>query len=113
MNLSFRFRQGSSNLDNKAIRDLDRLLGTMAAPKFQDYGLLLIGFADALGGETANMKISMERAGVVARELGVRGVQAELVKGFGSALPVATNSTQLGRDKNRRVEVWLRKRDTR
>jgi len=30
------------------------------------------------------------------------------VKGFGSAIPVASNDTPAGRERNRRVEVWLR-----
>jgi outer membrane protein OmpA-like peptidoglycan-associated protein len=31
------------------------------------------------------------------------------VTGFGQELPVADNSTPEGQEKNRRVEVWLRK----
>jgi phosphate transport system substrate-binding protein len=31
------------------------------------------------------------------------------VRGFGSDLTVASNDTDEGREKNRRVEIWLKK----
>jgi phosphate transport system substrate-binding protein len=37
-----------------------------------------------------------------------RGLKPSVVVGFGSDLPVASNDTDDGRDKNRRVEVWLK-----
>jgi len=44
----------------------------------------------------------------MARELATRGIQPAMVTGFGSILPVTGNDTAEGRDKNRRVEVWIR-----
>jgi phosphate transport system substrate-binding protein len=35
-------------------------------------------------------------------------VQAVEVEAMGHELPVASNDTEAGREKNRRVEVWLR-----
>jgi outer membrane protein OmpA-like peptidoglycan-associated protein len=37
------------------------------------------------------------------------GINPVLITGFGQELPVADNSTLDGQEKNRRVEVWLRK----
>jgi phosphate transport system substrate-binding protein len=38
-----------------------------------------------------------------------QGITPVFVTGFGQDLPVADNSTPEGREKNRRVEIWLRK----
>ena len=68
---------------------------------------MLFGFADGRGSGGVNLKLSKERAGAVAKELATRGITPAMVAGFGSALPVASNDTDQGREKNRRVEVWL------
>jgi flagellar motor protein MotB len=38
----------------------------------------------------------------------VLGLDAVEVEAMGSELPVASNDTDSGREKNRRVEVWVR-----
>jgi phosphate transport system substrate-binding protein len=38
----------------------------------------------------------------------MRGIKPSLVNGFGREAPIASNETEEGREKNRRVEVWLR-----
>jgi len=48
------------------------------------------------------------KANVVADEFRRRGIAPVTVTGFGAASPVASNETEEGRQKNRRVEVWLR-----
>jgi phosphate transport system substrate-binding protein len=44
----------------------------------------------------------------ISSELSERGVRAVDIEAMGSALPVASNDSESGREKNRRVEVWLR-----
>jgi phosphate transport system substrate-binding protein len=44
----------------------------------------------------------------VARQLRASGVNPAQVLGLGGALPVASNNDELGRNKNRRVEVWVK-----
>lgn len=108
ISINLRFRSGKAELDNKALRDLERLSAFLAEPGNAQRGLMLFGFADPQGAEPGNIKMSKERAAIVARELEIRGVKASLVSGFGSALPVATNADEAGRQRNRRVELWLR-----
>lgn len=106
VSLDFRFRKSSAELDSRALRDLDRLVAYL---RDRDQSrLTLVGFSDARGGAHQNLKLSQERASRVADELGARGVQAVEVQAMGDALPVASNETEVGRERNRRVEVWLR-----
>src|SRR5437660_697113 len=62
-------------------------------------------------GLSANLELAWKRADAVRRELVALGAQRYAkdvqVEGFGKVLPVACNETELGRQKNRRVEVFL------
>ena len=108
LSLDFRFQPASAAVDNKGVRDLDRLATLLTEGKLSGRPLLLLGFSDNTGAPATNVKLAKERADVVARELLSRGVQPSLVTGIGPILPVASNETADGRHKNRRVEVWLR-----
>jgi phosphate transport system substrate-binding protein len=110
LSLDFRFRTGSSQPDNKALRDLDRVVEFFTAPANQNVDLLLFGFADNTGTTAGNLALSKDRAKVVAEQLQSRGITPKLVTGYGKELPVASNTTEEGREKNRRVEVWVRQR---
>ncbi len=67
------------------------------------------GHTDSVGTVPYNQKLSEERARSVARELSRRGVPASRVRtrGFGESHPIATNASDAGRARNRRVEVIL------
>jgi phosphate transport system substrate-binding protein len=108
LSLNFRFRAGTSQLDNNALGDLDRLVELLANPMYQQRDLLLFGFSDSAGRARKNIALSKDRAKVVAEQLQMRGIKPSLVNGFGRDLPIASNDTEDGREKNRRVEVWLR-----
>jgi len=105
LSLDFRFRTGTSDLDSRAARDLDRVVQFLrerpSAP------MMLFGFSDSSGDPASNARLSRERAQTVARELATRGVHPSVVEGFGSAMPVAPNATESDRERNRRVEVWI------
>lgn len=106
--LDFRFESGSDRLDNKARRDVGRLLENLSTTSNRQREVLLFGFADSRGAESANLLLSAGRAEAVARELAAEGIRTSMNTGFGSALPVASNENEEGRSRNRRVEVWLR-----
>jgi phosphate transport system substrate-binding protein len=108
LSVDFRFRPGSSTLDTKAVDDINRVATAMSS-QFASRGLILVGFADSTGNPAANLELSKNRAESVAQQMRTRGVAPVLVTGFGQELPVADNSTEDGREKNRRVEAWLRK----
>ena len=102
-----RFRSGSSLLDTRANRDIGRIAGVLSS--YNGGKLILIGFADGSGSPAANKTLSHDRANVVERELSPEGVTIANVVGLGAAAFVAPNETPDGREKNRRVEVWVRK----
>ncbi len=108
LSLNLRFRPSSLELDNKALRDLDRITNLLAQKRYQGRSLLLLGFTDNLGSSPVNLRLSKERAQMIAQEFAARGIPVATVTGFGAVLPVASNETEAGRDKNRRVEVWLK-----
>jgi glucose/mannose transport system substrate-binding protein len=108
LSLNFRFRAGTSQLDDNASRDLDRLVELLSNPTYQQRHLLLFGFSDSAGGARKNIALSKDRARAIADQLQMRGIKPSFVNGFGKDAPIASNETEEGREKNRRVEVWLR-----
>lgn len=110
LSLNFRFRRDQDALDNKAERDLNRLVQTLTQARFEGRDLILVGFTNDTGDADADIKKSMELAQIVAGQIQSRGVQPSIVTGMGSSMPVAGNQSGTGREKNRRGEVWLTRR---
>ena len=67
------------------------------------------GHTASVGYEKGEMKLSVERANSVANALIQRGIPREkfICKGSGGTKPIADNSTQEGKAKNRRVEITI------
>ena len=108
LSLNFRFGAGSSLLDSKTLRDLDRLAAFMRQPENAERPLILLGFSDAVETLPAMaVFISTDRADYIAQLLIQRGIDPSRVRGLGGAAPVASNDSEIGRQRNRRVEVWL------
>ena len=69
----------------------------------------IIGHTDNTGSDAINNPLSVDRADAARDYLVSRGVARTRIvtDGRGSREPVADNSTQQGRDKNRRVEIYV------
>lgn len=67
------------------------------------------GNADSTATQEYNQKLSEERSDSVRDYLVTKGIATErlVTRGFGENKPVATNATDAGRDKNRRVEFHI------
>jgi len=65
------------------------------------------GYTDSTGGDEFNQRLSEQRASTVRDYLVGQGLASTSVTatGFGKAMPVASNDTAAGRQKNRRVEL--------
>ena len=110
LTLNFRFEQGSARLDNKGLKDLQRLVRYLEAQPQAE--LLLVGFGDPKKTEKRSQLLSKLRAMSVRRELVREGIYPEASVGFGDDLLVASVEGEDGRLKNRRVEVWVRSANT-
>ena len=69
----------------------------------------IAGYTDSQGGEEMNQELSQQRATAVLDALRVRRVPVSSFEatGFGEADPIASNDTEDGREKNRRIEFSL------
>ncbi len=69
----------------------------------------IYGHADSTGTNEYNQGLSERRAQAIMNYLIEKGVAKERLSafGFGETKPIATNSTPEGRQKNRRVELYL------
>ncbi|MBL7662319.1 OmpA family protein [bacterium] len=67
------------------------------------------GHTDSIGSVQYNKRLSMDRADTVARALAHEGVPGGSIRayGYGEGAPIATNNTDAGRARNRRVEVII------
>jgi outer membrane protein OmpA-like peptidoglycan-associated protein len=72
--------------------------------------LMIVGHTDNTGSDAVNNPLSVERANSVRDYLSSRGVGAGRIEtaGRGEREPIAENTTDAGRAKNRRVEIFLR-----
>ena len=107
LTVNFRFEEGSATLDNKARQDLTRVLDYLQQNQKTNRQVTLVGFGDAKSDPARADLLSKLRAMAVRRELVKSGVVFREIRGFGAEMPVAANSADEGRIKNRRVEVWV------
>jgi chemotaxis protein MotB len=103
------FDKGSTGLK----KDAEPVLkGIADAVRGFDVTIAIEGHTDNIGNEAANWKLSLQRAISIADFFVYnQGLSPErlCVAGYGSMRPVATNETEGGRAKNRRVEIILLK----
>ena len=90
--------------ESKTILDEAAIL-INASPELQK--IEVQAHTDSKGSEKYNLKLSEQRAASVMEYLVSRGVEPSrlISKGYGESQPIADNSTEEGRAKNRRVEL--------
>jgi len=107
--LGLKFAPGSSRLG----RDQEALLGKVvdAISLYRERDMIVEGHTDASGSADANLELSRARARSVRDFLIENGhVPAARVssEGYGESRPVASNDTEDGQARNRRIDVRLR-----
>lgn len=104
-----RFATGSAKLSAASDEQLKNVAEVMK--KFPSATFKIGGYTDNVGKEASNKKLSQARAeSVFARlkELGVSASQLTGAEGYGSSNAIASNETEEGRAKNRRMSVRVK-----
>lgn len=101
------FESGSAQLTLEARALIDRLAAVLK--EYRATLIVVSGHTDNVGDPRFNLKLSERRAHSVARHLVGSGINHArlLIQGFGSERPVADNTSEQGRARNRRVELML------
>ena len=107
LSVNFRFKEGSAQLDNKAQRDIERVLAYLRKHNKTERKLVLVGFGDSKSDPKRAVLLSKLRAMAVRRQLYNTEIIFRKVLGIGDAMPVANNHFDQGRLQNRRVELWV------
>ena len=112
LSLTFRFEDGSSQLDGQSRQNLIDLAQLLEIGAFAREDLVLAGFSDGSGAAKDNLDLSRARAQSVADALLLVApdVPARLmpkVMAYGETLPIACDISADGRHLNRRVELWI------
>lgn len=99
------FDTGSATLQPASREQLENVANIMKA--YPRVKAKIGGYTDNTGDPAANQKLSSDRANSVMNELVQLGVGGERLsaEGYGSANPVADNSTEEGRARNRRISL--------
>lgn len=105
-NLVFVFDTAQLTPESRVL--LDRNIDALRS--MQITRMVVAGHTDSMGSDDYNQELSRERAQTVAdiliTRLGLEPTQVEAI-GYGESRPIATNETDEGRQRNRRVELKI------
>ncbi len=100
------FDVDSDVIKGDARSNLDALAASLA--KYPKSDLMIVGHTDATGTDSYNMGLSKRRAAAASSYLRSNGVNRGIkALGRGETEPIASNETDEGRQKNRRVEIAI------
>ena len=101
------FDTGKTDIKPDSNAQLDQMVAVLKAQPAVK--VFIVGHTDNVGGLDANVKLSQGRAQAVVAALTQRGIAANRLAAHGNAnyAPVASNASEDGRAKNRRVEMVL------
>ncbi|MBO3272610.1 OmpA family protein [Hymenobacter defluvii] len=101
------FDTNKSDLRPASMTEIQKMAATLK--KYPDTNILVEGHTDNTGTDAINDPLSLRRAQAVANYTQTQGVDASRIttNGYGSKQPIADNSTEAGRQANRRVEIAI------
>ncbi|WP_231592584.1 phosphate ABC transporter substrate-binding/OmpA family protein [Pelagovum pacificum] len=113
LSLTFRFEQGSTDLDALSRSNIFQLAREIRDGQYDGATLLLVGFTDGRGPAAANKALASARAQAVLEQLiaALGGALPRTVRvrtdAYGETLPMGCDDSRWGRQINRRVELWI------
>lgn len=104
------FDVGSATLKQGAYSEINRVAKVLN--QYTETSILVAGHTDSTGSEALNQELSERRAQNVKNALTAQGVHPNRIStiGFGQTAPIADNSTEAGRQLNRRVVITIQPR---
>ena len=101
------FNTNSAQLQSVAETEIAKLAETLK--KYPDTNILIEGHTDNTGSPAINQPLSERRAQAVADYAASMGVDRSRMttQGYAAEQPIADNSTEAGRQQNRRVEIAI------
>lgn len=101
------FATNSANIAPNFYYSLNEIAKVLV--QYPESRILVNGYTDSTGGDAHNQVLSEKRANSVANYLAAQGVAANRITavGYGKANPIASNTTEAGKQANRRVEVKI------
>ncbi|MCR8921306.1 substrate-binding domain-containing protein [Dasania sp. GY-MA-18] len=109
LSINFRFNNGSSKLDNKALKDIERVSQFLSKPEYTGRNVYLVGFSDSHKKKKHDLLIAHFRALAVQAKLIKQQIAISKSLSLGSFMPVASADSQAAKLKNSRVEIWVEK----
>lgn len=108
--LNIQFDTSSDHLLSESLQEIEKINDFMN--QYPSIHIEVHGHTDNQGSSEFNKDLSQRRANVVKQKLIKLGINESRIhtKGFGDTLPVATNDTSQGRQKNRRTEFIIIKK---
>jgi outer membrane protein OmpA-like peptidoglycan-associated protein len=99
------FDTNSATLSAQSQEQLTNIASILKA--YPNVQIKIGGYTDNIGDYAANMQLSQQRADSVQQQLVGMGIAAERIQaeGYGPQHPIADNSTEAGRARNRRIAL--------
>lgn len=101
------FESGETDLVSEAFSSIEEVVDLLQSEP--DKNIRIEGHTDSTGNSETNLRLSQQRADAVLTALVNLGVDASRITsiGMGEDFPIASNDTEEGRSRNRRVDIIL------
>lgn len=105
LTLYIHFENGKSTIKSESQSTVDELHNMLTSNS--SLKIIIAGHTDNVGDAASNQKLSEQRAESLKQVLVKKGILADRIQtvGYGQSQPIADNSTDDGKARNRRVEI--------